>query len=42
MADGAIRTHTVEKLVDAGADVLVPGSLVFQNKIEDHPVAAQP
>ncbi|HHT73406.1 MAG TPA: ribulose-phosphate 3-epimerase [Firmicutes bacterium] len=35
MADGAIRTHTVEKLVDAGADVLVPGSLVFQNKIEE-------
>ena len=35
MADGAIRTHTVEKLVEAGADILVPGSLVFGNNIAE-------
>ncbi len=29
IADGAIRTHTVPLLREAGADVVVPGSLVF-------------
>jgi ribulose-phosphate 3-epimerase len=29
VADGAIRTHTVPRLHAAGADAIVPGSLVF-------------
>jgi len=31
VADGAIRTHTVSQLYAAGADAIVPGSLVFQS-----------
>jgi len=31
VADGAIRTHTVPELRAAGADAIVPGSLVFQS-----------
>ncbi len=31
VADGAIRTHTVSALHQAGADAVVPGSLVFQS-----------
>lgn len=31
VADGGIRTHTVPLLRRAGADVVVPGSLVFQS-----------
>jgi ribulose-phosphate 3-epimerase len=31
VADGAIRTHTVPELYAAGADAVVPGSLVFQS-----------
>ena len=31
VADGAIRTHTVDALHAAGADAIVPGSLVFQS-----------
>jgi ribulose-phosphate 3-epimerase len=31
VADGAIRTHTVPELHAAGADAVVPGSLVFQS-----------
>ena len=31
VADGAIRTHTVPELYKAGADAIVPGSLVFQS-----------
>ena len=31
VADGAIRTHTVGELHMAGADAIVPGSLVFQS-----------
>jgi ribulose-phosphate 3-epimerase len=31
VADGAIRTHTVASLQAAGADAIVPGSLVFQS-----------
>jgi len=31
VADGAIRTHTVDGLRAAGADMIVPGSLVFQS-----------
>ncbi len=30
-ADGGIRQNTVEDLVKAGADILVPGSLAFKN-----------
>jgi ribulose-phosphate 3-epimerase len=33
-ADGGIRSHTVQKLVDAGADILVPGSLAFKTDHE--------
>jgi ribulose-phosphate 3-epimerase len=32
IADGGIRTHTVPLLRCAGADVIVPGSLVFQSQ----------
>ncbi|HEY2011903.1 MAG TPA: ribulose-phosphate 3-epimerase [Bryobacteraceae bacterium] len=32
VADGGIRSHTVPLLRRAGADVIVPGSLVFQSK----------
>jgi ribulose-phosphate 3-epimerase len=32
VADGGIRTHTVPLLRRAGADVIVPGSLIFQSK----------
>ncbi len=32
IADGAIRSHTVPLLRRAGADVIVPGSLVFQSQ----------
>ena len=32
VADGGIRLHTVPLLRRAGADVVVPGSLVFQSK----------
>lgn len=32
IADGAIRKHTVPLLRAAGADVIVPGSLVFSNE----------
>jgi ribulose-phosphate 3-epimerase len=32
VADGAIRTHTVPQLRAAGADAIVPGSLVFQSQ----------
>jgi ribulose-phosphate 3-epimerase len=32
VADGAIRTHTVPQLRSAGADAIVPGSLVFQSQ----------
>jgi ribulose-phosphate 3-epimerase len=32
VADGAIRTHTVPQLRAAGADAIVPGSLVFQSR----------
>jgi ribulose-phosphate 3-epimerase len=32
IADGGIRSHTVPILRDAGADVIVPGSLVFQSQ----------
>jgi len=31
VADGAIRRHTVPRLYRAGADAVVPGSLVFQS-----------
>jgi len=31
VADGGIRTHTVPALHTAGADAIVPGSLVFQS-----------
>ena len=31
IADGGIREHTVPALRDAGADIVVPGSLVFQS-----------
>jgi ribulose-phosphate 3-epimerase len=31
VADGAIRTYTVAELYAAGADAIVPGSLVFQS-----------
>jgi len=31
MADGGIRAHTVSELCAAGADAIVPGSLVFQS-----------
>lgn len=31
VADGGIRTHTVDALHAAGADAIVPGSLVFQS-----------
>ena len=31
VADGGIRWHTVPRLRQAGADVIVPGSLVFQS-----------
>lgn len=31
IADGGIRTETVSKLHSAGADAIVPGSLVFQS-----------
>jgi ribulose-phosphate 3-epimerase len=31
VADGAIRRHTVPQLYAAGADAVVPGSLVFQS-----------
>jgi len=31
VADGGIRTHTVGELSAAGADAIVPGSLVFQS-----------
>ena len=30
-ADGAIRRETVPQLREAGADIVVPGSLMFQN-----------
>lgn len=30
IADGGIRSHTVPQLREAGADAIVPGSLVFQ------------
>ncbi len=29
-ADGGIRRHTVPKLIEAGADAVVPGSLIFK------------
>jgi ribulose-phosphate 3-epimerase len=32
IADGGIRSHTVPLLRQAGADVIVPGSLVFQSQ----------
>src|SRR5262249_48321398 len=32
IADGGIRKHTVPELRSAGADAIVPGSLVFQCK----------
>jgi ribulose-phosphate 3-epimerase len=32
IADGGIRSHTVPLLRRAGADVIVPGSLVFQSQ----------
>jgi ribulose-phosphate 3-epimerase len=32
VADGGIRTHTVPALRAAGADAIVPGSLVFQSQ----------
>ncbi|HLY18087.1 MAG TPA: hypothetical protein VKR61_12735, partial [Bryobacteraceae bacterium] len=32
VADGAIRSHTVSELCAAGADAVVPGSLIFQSK----------
>jgi ribulose-phosphate 3-epimerase len=32
IADGGIRSHTVPLLRHAGADVIVPGSLVFQSQ----------
>lgn len=32
VADGGIRSHTVPLLRRAGADVIVPGSLVFQSQ----------
>ena len=32
IADGGIRSHTVPMLRRAGADVVVPGSLVFQSR----------
>jgi ribulose-phosphate 3-epimerase len=31
-ADGGIRKETVPKLIKAGADILVPGSLVFKSR----------
>ncbi len=31
VADGAIRSHTVPQLHAAGADAIVPGSLIFQS-----------
>jgi ribulose-phosphate 3-epimerase len=31
VADGAIRRHTVPELYAAGADAIVPGSLIFQS-----------
>jgi ribulose-phosphate 3-epimerase len=32
ISDGGIRSHTVPDLRSAGADVVVPGSLVFQSQ----------
>jgi len=32
VADGAIRSHTVPRLRAAGADAVVPGSLVFESR----------
>ena len=34
MADGGIRKETVPKLVRAGADILVVGSLYFKNRYD--------
>ncbi len=34
-ADGAIRTETVPLLREAGADIVVPGSLMFQNDMRE-------
>jgi ribulose-phosphate 3-epimerase len=34
-ADGGIRQNTVGELVKAGADILVPGSLAFQNNFSE-------
>jgi len=34
-ADGAIRRHTVPKLRKAGADVIVPGSLMFKEDMNE-------
>ena len=35
-ADGAIRRHTVPKLRQAGADVVVPGSLIFCPEMKEN------
>ena len=34
-ADGAIRKHTVPRLREAGADIVVPGSLLFDNDMAE-------
>ncbi|MCA9437818.1 MAG: ribulose-phosphate 3-epimerase, partial [Candidatus Omnitrophica bacterium] len=34
-ADGAIRKETVPLLANAGADVVVPGSLMFKNDMRE-------
>jgi len=34
-ADGAIRRETVPQLRQAGADIVVPGSLMFGNDMKD-------
>ncbi len=35
-ADGAIRRHTVPKLRQAGADIVVPGSLIFCPEMKEN------
>jgi ribulose-phosphate 3-epimerase len=34
-ADGAIRRHTVPRLRQCGADIVVPGSLMFQGNMQE-------
>ena len=34
-ADGAIRRHTVPRLRQCGADIVVPGSLIFKGDAQE-------